>query len=133
MRTKSMGRTWVLAGVAALALAAPAAAAGPRRVLNVITVKVKGDRDAYLEKVKRFTAISKRVEAGGTMRVWRFTLAGEQTGLIAIATEYPSLEALAKGTAKIQADEEWTRLVNELDASGTREVVGNRLLEEITP
>src|SRR2546425_2764173 len=110
-----------LSGVVILAL--PAVAADAPKVLSVLTVKVKGDQDAYLQKVKQFNAIAKRVDSGASIRVWRATLAGNDTGLIFVGIEYASMEALAKGMAKTAADPEWQRLRKELDASGTREVV----------
>ncbi len=113
--------------------AAPAAAAEPRSVLSVLTVKLKGDQEAYLQKVKQLNAISKRIEAGGTIRVWRATLAGADSGLIFVGIEYPSMEAFAKGFTKVRSDAEYQKLVKELDASGTREVVSSSLLEEMTP
>ena len=124
--------TLLLLGFVPLAAAAPAAA-DPPRVLSVLTVKVKGDQDAYLQKVKQFTALAKRLDAGGTTRVWRSTLAGDGTGLIFVATEYANLETLAKGNAKIQADEEWKKLSKDVTASGIRELVSNSLFEEVTP
>jgi 6-phosphogluconate dehydrogenase (decarboxylating) len=113
--------------------AAPATAAEPRPVLSVLTVKVKGDQEAYLQKVKALNAISKRTEAGGTIRVWHATVAGTDTGLLYVGIEYPSMEAFAKGFTKVRADAEYQKLVKELDQSGTREIVSSSLLQEITP
>lgn len=130
----TMRKHWVLSLAAVIALAMPvAAAAESRHVLSVLAVRVKGDQDAYLEQVKKFQAIAKRLDAGGTTRVWRATLAGPNTGMIFVATEFPNLEAYAKGNAKIQGDAEWKKLVKDLNASGIREVVSSSLFEEATP
>ena len=118
---------------AAIALAIPVAAAAESHVLTVLAVKVKGDQDAYVAQLKKFLAGAKRLDAGGTTRVWRGTLAGQDTRMIFVATEFPSLEALAKGNAKVEADEELRKLRKDLDASGIREVVSSSLFEEVTP
>ncbi len=130
----AMRRHWapVLAVVVALAIPVAAGADQPH-VLTVLAVKVKGDQDAYLEKVKKFIASAKRLDAGGTTRVWRASLAGTDSGLIFIASEFPNLEAFAKGNAKVQADEELKKLRKEINASGVREVVSSSLFEEVTP
>jgi hypothetical protein len=109
------------------------AADGPK-VLNVLAVKVKGGQeDAYLQKVKSLNGIMNRLQTGGTMRVWRATQAGDTTGTLYIGLEYPNLESFAKGMAKSSADDEWRKLVREMDASGMREVLGNSLMVEVTP
>lgn len=109
-------------------------AADPPKVLNVLAVKVKGGQeDAYLQKVKALNAIIARLQTGGTMRVWRATQAGDATGTLYVGIEYPSLESFAKGMTKTGADDEWRKLVREVDASGMRELLGNSLMVEVTP
>ena len=119
--------------VSLMVLTAPAVAADAPKVLTVIAVKVKGDQSTYLQRVKQLNAIQQRLETGGTMRVWRATAAGPNVGTIYVGIEYANLEAFAKATTKLQADEEWTKIMKELNASGLREVVSNSLLVEITP
>jgi hypothetical protein len=131
MKALSKRVGWLV--VSFLVLAVPAVAADAPKVLSVIAVKVKGDQNAYLQKVKQLNAIQKRLETGGTLRVWRATAAGPNTGTIYVGIEYPSLEAYAKAATKLQADEESTKFLKELDASGLREVISNSLLVEITP
>ncbi len=123
----------LVAALIIVALAGRSMAADAPKVLNVIAVKVKGDQSVYLEKVKKLNAVMKRLESGGTIRVWRATMAGENAGTIYVGIEYPNLETLAKANAKSQADEEWNRLVKEMDTSGIREVIANSLLVEVTP
>jgi len=125
-------RTGVLL-VSLMVLALPVTAADAPKVLNIITVKVKGDQNTYLQRVKQLNTIQKRLEAGGTMRVWRATVAGQDVGTIYVGFEYANLEAFAKAITKVQADEEWNKVIKDLDASGLREVIGNSLLAEITP
>ena len=128
---KTGGR--LLLAVAMVLTITGSAAADSSRVLTVLTVKVKGDQDAYVAQLKKFIAGMKRLDTGGTTRVWRGTLAGSDSRLLFVATEYPTLEAFAKGTSKLQADDELTKLRKELDKSGAREIVSNSLFEEVTP
>lgn len=108
-------------------------AADAPKVLNVLAVKVKsGQEDAYLQKVKALQGIMSRLQTGGTMRVWRATQAGDASGTIYIGIEYPNLESFAKGLTKANADGEWKKLVGEVDASGTRELLGNSLMVEVS-
>lgn len=131
MKSLSKRVGWLV--VSFLVLALPAAAADAPKVLSVIAVKVKGDQSTYLQKVKQVDAIQKRLETGGTLRVWRATAAGQSTGTIYVGIEYANIEAYAKAVTKLQADAESTKLLKELDASGLREVISNSLLVEITP
>ena len=131
MKTFSKPVGWLVVGF--MLLAFPAAAADAPKVLSVIAVKVKGDQAAYLQRVKQLRTIMNRLETGGTLRVWRATAAGQSTGTIYVGIEFVSLEAYAKGMTKLQADEEWSKTIKELDASGLREVISNSLLAEITP
>lgn len=131
MKSLSKRVGWLV--VSFLVLALPAVAADGPKVLSVIAVKVKGDQSTYLQKVKQVDAIQKRLETGGTLRVWRATAAGQSTGTIYVGIEYANIEAYAKAVTKLQADAESTKLLKELDASGLREVISNSLLVEITP
>ena len=133
MTTQQRRRILLVAGFVMLATQAPSMAADAPKVLNVIAVKLKGDQTAYLDKVKKLNAVMKRLESGATMRVWRATLAGPNAGTLYVGIEYPNLDAYAKATTKVQADEEWNKAVKEMDASGIREVLGNSLMVEITP
>lgn len=110
---------------------ATALAAGPA-VLQVISVEVKGDRDAYYAQVKSLQTVAKRLGVPA-VRVWRASLAGEDADTIYITTEYESLAAMAAAQDKVQADAEWNKLLRALDASGIRTVVGRSLLVDDTP
>ena len=131
MKALSRRVGWLLVSLMVLAL--PAAAADAPKVLNVIAVKVKGDQNTYLQRLKQLNAIQQRLETGGTIRAWRATTAGQDVGTIYVGIEYANLEAFAQAATKLQADEEWNKVMKELDASGLREVIGNSLLVEITP
>jgi hypothetical protein len=119
-----------LLAVAALPLAA--FAADPPKVAVVISVKVNGDRQVYLDKLKALQAINKRL--GTPMaRVWRETFGGEGTDTIHIVTEYASLTAMSEAQAKSAADAEATKFLRDLDASGIRTVLSRSLMVDDTP
>jgi hypothetical protein len=126
---KRVGVLWM----SLMMVAFPAMAADAPKVINVLAIKVKGDQTAYLQRVKQLSEIQKRLETGGTMRVWRATLAGQNTDTIYVTVEFPNLEAFAKSMAKTQADEEWNKVMKELDTSGLRKVLSRSQLVEITP
>jgi hypothetical protein len=109
-----------------------ALAADPPKVLQVISVKVTGDRQVYLGKIKLLQGITKRLGLPPA-RVWRATLAGENTDLIYVATEYQSLAAMAESQGKLTADAEGSKLLRDIDASGIRTVVDRSLMVDDTP
>ena len=115
-----------LAGVAL----SSAAWAGP--VLQVVTVKVNGDVDAYVKKIQPLMDMSKKAGATQT-RIFRSTFAGDDTGLVFVSIEFADLEAFGKGTKTTQADPAWQKLIKDLDSSGIRTIVANSLMEDITP
>jgi hypothetical protein len=111
----------------------PTIAADGPKVLHVLAVKVKGDPAAYVQRVQQLEAIRQRLATGGTLRVWRATVAGSDVGTLYVGIEYANLEAYAQANTKLQADQEWTKTMRDLDASGLREVLSNSLLVEVTP
>ena len=121
-----------LLATAAFAVPVTMQAAEPQKVAAVISVKVTGDRQAYLGKIKSLQAISKRLGLPAA-RVWRETMAGEAADTIHIVTEYPSLAAWAEGTGKLNADAEGNKLIRDIDASGIRTLLGRSLMVEDTP
>ena len=133
---KVIGQSYGYLMVAVLLLAVPAAAraqfTASAPVVSVLTVKVKGDQDAYLAKTKPFSAALKR-NGATSVRVFRAAIAGEQAGLLNFVSEYPNLEAYAKSATKNSSDPELQKLRKEIEASGMREIVSTSLLVEVTP
>jgi hypothetical protein len=127
-------RTTWLAILVAAAFALPVAmqAAEPQKAATVISVKVTGDLQAYLGKIKTLQGINKRLGLPQA-RVWRETMGGEGSGTIHIVTEYPSLAAWVEGSGKLDADPEGSKLLRDLDASGIRTVLGRSLMVDETP
>ena len=131
---KNRASYWIslLALLAIAALPLAAFAADPPKVAVVISVKVNGDRQVYLDKLKALQAINKRL--GTPMaRVWRETFGGEGTDTIHIVTEYASLTAMSEAQAKSAADAEATKFLRDLDASGIRTVLSRSLMVDDTP
>ena len=106
------------------------AAAGQGVNAYVCTVDVP-DLDAYLAKVKQLQAITKRLGAPSTTRVWEATVAGDGSGAVVVGIEYPSLVAYAESTTKLSADAEWQKLMAGMD--DMRTVVSRSLYRERTP
>lgn len=131
MRTERI-RSLLLAALLVLTLLPGTALAADPKVLSVISVKVTGSRQAYLDQIKVLQGISKR-QGLPAARVWRATLAGENTDVIYVATEYSSLAAMAEAQGKLTADAEAAKLLRDLDASGIRTVVDRSLMVDDTP
>lgn len=95
-------------------------------VLLTVGVDVKpGKLDEYVAAVSKGRAVINRLGVQGTMRIWRATVAGDDTGGVVVGMEYPSLTAYADATTKLQADSEWRSLVAGLD--GLRTLMGSSL------
>ena len=132
---KGIVRQWMCLVAASVLLSVPlAAVAAESPVLQVLTVKVKGDSNAYLAKLKEGKVKSILMRLGASqVRVFRATLAGPDSGLIFVSTEYPSMEAFGKAAVKVATDAELQKLARDLDASGMREIVSSSLLSDVTP
>ena len=132
MRTHRVRSLLLVALFALTLLPVAALAADAPKVLQVISVKVTGDRQVYLGKLKVLQGITKRLGLPPA-RVWRATLAGENTDLIYVATEYQSLAAMADAQGKLTADAEASKLLRDIDTSGIRTVVDRSLMVDDTP
>jgi hypothetical protein len=126
---------WVLAvSLALLTVAGPgrSLAQEPPKIINVIVIDVAGDLPKFLELFKQVRGINERLATKGVSRVWQSTLAGPNTGTVAVAVEHPSLVSMAQDGAKVAADAEWQKVVDAFQAAGMR-VVSNSVSVEITP
>ena len=117
-----------LAFVLALGLAEPVEA---QVVGQAVAVSVD-DQDRYLAVIKELKALQAKLTPDASMRVWRATIAGEQSGMLYIVVEHPSLAAYAANTAKIQADPAWQKLIQKAAATG-RKLTSQSLMEDVTP
>ena len=121
----------VLALLVGITLPALSFAQAPT-VINVLSINDNGDLPGLLDIVKRVRAINQRLGNKGTSRVWQATLAGEGTNAIFVAIEHPSLVSMAQDNAKLQADAEWQKIVDEFEKKGMS-VLSNSVSVEITP
>jgi hypothetical protein len=85
---------------------------------------------AYAEQIKKGKAIIAQVDPKFTVRAWQATFAGERTGAIVVAVEYPG-DFAAFATA-------WTRLVSDKAVSewlgglsAMRTIASDSLYQEI--
>ncbi len=132
MKRITNGLLGVLVLLACLGVAVTAAAEEPK-VLQVVAVDVKAkDQSEYLEKLAKAKAILKRLDLPA-FRVWQSTLAGPNTGGLAIAIEHADMASFAAGQSKLQADAEWQKWIEELQAWDKSAVTSNSLLIERTP
>ena len=122
----------LLALTAFTLLSVDALAADAPKVAVVISVKVNGDRQVYLDKLKALTAINKRLGIPSS-RIWRETFGGDATDTIRVVTEYANLAAMAEAQMKMTADPEATKFLRDLDASGIRTVLSRNVLVDDTP
>jgi uncharacterized protein YbaA (DUF1428 family) len=115
-----------------LVLVSPAMAAHHEVVLQVVAVDVKPEKlEDYQKQVKKLQAVLKRVGSTATMRMWRNTQGGPAAGTILVSLEFANAEAWAQDTAKIQADEEWQDIVEDLHELRTLE--GSSIWTDISP
>ena len=84
----------VFAGVLTLS-ASLAAVAADQTALRVIVVQT-ADVPAYVHEVTALQALYKKAGQPITLRVWRATYAGSDTGTIVVSVEFPNFAAIAK-------------------------------------
>ncbi len=102
------------------------------KVINVITYDVAGDMPKFLELYKRAMVIIEKYESTGESRLWISTLAGPNTGTVAVAIEYPSLVSMAESGAKVFPSPEWQKLIGDFEATDMR-LLSNAVAVDITP
>ncbi len=102
---------------------------GTASVLRVVVVQT-ADPAAYAAAIAEGQAILTGLGSEATIRVWQARFAGEDTGSIVAAIEWPSMSAMA-------ADDELMGGSEEMDAwlaglSELRTIVSDSLYQEIT-
>jgi hypothetical protein len=102
------------------------------KVINVVTYDVAGDMPKFLELYKRAMVIIEKYESTGESRLWISTLAGPNTGTVAVAIEYPSMVSMAESGAKVFPSPEWQKLIDDFEATDMR-VLSNSVSVDITP
>ena len=120
MKSKMLGAAlcvFLLGGVAAEAA-----------TLRVVVVQTS-DAAAYVKSVQDGQALLKSKGSPATLRVWKARFAGTDAGAIAVAVEYPNLEALAKDTERMASDPELRAWLQGLDK--LRKIVSDSIYEEL--
>lgn len=112
-------------------IATSASAEGPA-VTQVVAVDTNGDADALLADAKSNAKIFERLGIQATRRYMQATLAGPESGTMAVVIEYPSLAALAAAQEKLQNDPEWQKYIAKITKSGMS-VQSNSVWVDRTP
>jgi hypothetical protein len=123
----------VLAGLPIASSArADSHAMAAQKVLQVVTVSVEpGKLGKYSDKVKELSEIMKRHDSGGVLRMWNANFAGTDTGNVLVAIEHPDAASWAASTSKIQADEDWLDIIEDLPK--LRSLVSSAMWAEVSP
>ncbi len=128
------GSLLIALGLVVVLAAAPAVslAADPPPVSQVVVIETNGQTDLLLSHAKKNEAIFKRLGIEARRRYLQATLAGEDSGSIAVVIEYANLGAMAAAGAKLQNDKEWQAYIDKITESGIR-VQSNAVWADITP
>ena len=113
---------------AAMALSA-ADAPAPPHVIEVITLDVGANMQKFQALAKRADEITKQIHAGGTVRYYVASWAGEGTGRVIVTIEHPSLAALAQSQAKMAASPEFQKWEADAAASGIKQLSSSLVTE----
>ena len=105
-------------------------APAPPHVTEVIVVDVGGNMQKFEELAKRVDGITKQLHAGGTVRYFVATWAGEGSGRVIVTIEHPSLAALEQSGQKMSASPEFRKWQADAQASGIK-VVSESLVTEL--
>jgi hypothetical protein len=85
---------------------------------------------AYAEQLKKGKAIIAQVDPKFTVRAWQATFAGERTGAIVVAVEYPGdFAAFATAWSRLVSDKAVSEWLGGL--SGLRTIASDSLYQEI--
>ncbi|MGO9514191.1 MAG: hypothetical protein ACLP2F_11200 [Steroidobacteraceae bacterium] len=106
------------------------AVAGDPTVLRVIVVQT-ADVPGYVHEVENLQALFKKSGQQVTVRVWRATYAGADTGAIVASIEVPSLTALDKLNEAIRTNPEIAAEMKKIN--GMRKIVSDSLYESLPP
>src|SRR5262245_16090914 len=104
------------------------AAAAHATTLRVVVVQTQ-DPAAYAKALEQLEATMKSKGQQVTIRVWRATYAGDETGSIVVSAEYPSLEALAKSNDMMTSDADLKVQMAALDK--IRKIVSDSIYTEL--
>ncbi len=104
-------------------LSAVAADTAVSRVIVVQTADVPG----YVHEVETLQALLKKAGVAATLRVWRATYAGADTGSIVVTVEVPNLAGIAKVEDTIRTNPDLAAEMKKI--SGMRKIVSDSLYD----
>jgi hypothetical protein len=107
------------ASLSAIAAEAPA-------VMRVIVVQT-ADVSAYIHEVETLQGLLKKSGQAATLRVWRATFAGPDTGTIVVSVEAANLAALAKIDDMIRSSPEIAAEMKKIN--GMRKIVSDSVYD----
>lgn len=88
-----------------------------------------GKNQEFQSQVAEAKGIISRL--GGRVRVWQATIAGENTGQVAVVVEHDDIVAYANFQQKLTADAGWLALIAKVGANPTATPVGMSLATEL--
>ena len=103
--------------------------AADRPVMRVLVVQTN-DAAAYAHEVANLQAIFRKTGQQVTLRVWRATFAGPDTGSIVVSVEVPSLTALAQMNEALRNNAEVAAEMKRIEAM--RAVTSDSIYEAVT-
>ncbi len=115
-----------------MALALPGSALAADPITQVVTIDTNGKTDALLAHKASNEKIFKRLGIDAKRRYMQASLAGPNTGSVAVVIEYPSLSAMAAAQEKLHADAEWRKYIDEITKAGLT-VQSNSIWVEMQP
>ena len=89
-----------------------------RPVRDVLIAETNGDVPRFLEFMKRIEGVNQRLALGATLRVFRATFAGAQTGEVYVYWELPTFTRFAEVETRLHDDPEYRRILADLDQAG---------------
>jgi hypothetical protein len=98
--------------------------------LRVAVIKTD-NADAYVKELAKGQALLKKLGSSAIIRVWRARFAGDNAGSIVVSVEYPSLMAMAKDEATVEANADYQTWIKGLDK--LRTIVSDSLYNELKP
>jgi hypothetical protein len=123
---KRTGILMLLTAALGLTASLSAFAASPA-MLRVIVVQT-ADVPAYVHEVNTLQALYKKIGEPITLRVWRATYAGADTGTIVVTVEVPSFMALAKINEITQSNQEVAAEMKKINS--IRKIVSDSLYDQ---
>ena len=126
MRTNFISAAFM--GVLGL-IASLSAAAADSAVSRVIVVQT-ADVPGYVHEVETLQALLKKAGVAATLRVWRATYAGADTGSIVVTVEVPNLAGIAKVEDTIRTNPDLAAEMKKISAM--RKIVSDSLFESLS-